>query len=131
MKKLILLLSLCLTFIVWADDRTATTVANEWLKIVDAGNYSESWQKSDSFFQSQLSEQKWSGALKSVRTPLGDVNSRTKVAAKEYTSLPGVPDGMYTVIQFETNFENKESATETLTLSKSSGAWLPVGYFIN
>jgi Protein of unknown function (DUF4019) len=51
---------------------------------------------------------------------LGKVNSRTELGAKEYKALPGVPDGEYLVIQFQTDFHNKKSATETLTLSKSS-----------
>nr|WP_254053192.1 DUF4019 domain-containing protein [Shewanella sp. WE21] len=33
-------------------------------------------------------------------------------------------------MQFQTEFEYKKLATETLTLSKTSGQWLPVGYFI-
>ena len=130
MKKLILILSLCLSSFVWADDSSGLTAAKEWLKIVDAGNYIESWQKSDSFFQSQLSQSKWDTALNSVRAPLGKINSREKLVAKEFATLPGVPEGEYLVIQFQTDFQNKKSATETLTLSKSSGQWLPVGYFI-
>jgi hypothetical protein len=130
MKKLILILSLCISSFVWAHESSGSIAAKEWLQIVDAGKYIESWQKSDSLFQSQLSQNKWDSALKGVRTPLGKVKSRSELGAKEYASLPGVPKGEYLVIQFQTEFQNKTSATETLTLSKSSGQWLPVGYFI-
>lgn len=92
--------------------------------------YGESWQKADSFFKSQLSKKQWNSALKGIRTPLGKVISRTELSAKEYSSLPGVPDGEYLVIQFQTDFQNKKASTEILTLSKSSGQWLTVGYFI-
>lgn len=131
MKKLILILSLCISCFVLANNPAGSSAAIEWLKIVDAGSYAESWQKSDSYFQSQLSQDTWESALKSVRSPLGKVNSRSELGAKEYTSLPGVPDGEYLILQFQTEFQNKKSAIETLTLSKSSGQWLPVGYFIN
>jgi hypothetical protein len=130
MKNLIFILSLCISSFVSANESSGSAAAKEWLKIVDAGNYTESWQKSDSFFQSQLSQSKWDTALKGVRTPLGKVNSRAELGVKEYAALPGVPEGEYLVIQFQTDFQNKKSATETLTLSKSSGQWLPVGYFI-
>jgi len=130
MKKLIFILSLCISSFVSANESAGSTAAKEWLKVVDAGNYTESWQKSDSFFQSQLSQNKWDTALEDVRTPLGKVNSRSELGTKEYSTLPGVPEGQYLVIQFQTDFQNKKSATETLTLSKSSGKWLPVGYFI-
>ena len=130
MGKLILILSLWGSSFVWANDSAGSIAAKEWLKIVDAGEYVESWQKSDAFFKSQLTQTEWSVALTGVRTPLGQVKSRSELGAKEYSSLSGVPDGEYLVIQFQTEFQNKTSATETLTLSKSSGDWLPVGYFI-
>jgi hypothetical protein len=130
MKKLIFILSMCISFFVYANETAGSAAAKEWLKVVDDGNYTESWQKSDSFFQSQLSQNKWDTALKGVRAPLGKVNSRSELGAKEYSTLPGVPDGEYLIIQFQTEFQNKKSATETLTLSKSSGKWLPIGYFI-
>ena len=130
MKKLILILSLCISSSIWANETSGSTVAKDWLKIIDAGNYTLSWQKSDSFFKSRLSQNKWDTALKGVRTPLGKVNSRSEISVNEYSKLPGVPEGEYLIIQFQTEFQNKKSATETLALSKSSGQWLPVGYFI-
>ena len=130
MIKLIFILSLCISSFVWANESAGSIAAKEWLNLVDAGKYTESWQKSDSFFQSQLSQKKWDKALNDVRAPLGKVNKRAELGAKEYSVLPGVPEGEYVVIQFKTDFQNKKSATETLTLSKSSGKWLPIGYFI-
>ncbi|MGB3565135.1 MAG: DUF4019 domain-containing protein, partial [Thermoanaerobaculia bacterium] len=63
--------------------------------------------------------------------PLGKVLSR-KVKSKQYaTSLPGAPDGEYVVIQFETSFENKTTAIETVTPMKDEdGKWRVSGYFI-
>jgi hypothetical protein len=130
MNKLILILTLCISSLVSANESSGSAAAKKWLKIVDAGNYKESWQKSDSFFKSQLSQNKWDTALKGIRSPLGEINSRAELEAKEYSTLPGVPEGEYLIIQFQTEFQNKKSATEILTLSRSSGEWLPVGYFI-
>jgi hypothetical protein len=130
MKNLILALSLIISSVVWASPSPGSSASKEWLNIIDAGEYGESWQKADSFFKSQLSQKKWDSALKEIRTPLGKVTSRTELSAKEYSSLPGVPDGEYLVVQFQTDFQNKKASTEILTLSKSSGQWLTVGYFI-
>ena len=130
MKKLILILSIYFSSFVWANESVGVTAAKEWLRIVDSGEYAESWEKSDSFFKSQLTQEKWAVALKEVRSPLGAVVSRIELGAKEYSTLPGAPDGQYLVIQFQTDFQNKKTSTETLTLSKSSGDWLPIGYFI-
>ncbi|WP_083330585.1 MULTISPECIES: DUF4019 domain-containing protein [Pseudoalteromonas] len=130
MKKLVLILSCFVSSLVWANDSAGLIAAKAWLKMIDAGQYGQSWQQSDSAFKSQLTENKWAQALQGVRAPLGQIKSRSKLSAQAYSSLPGVPDGEYLVIQFQTEFQNKASATETLTLSKGSGNWLPVGYFI-
>ncbi len=47
------------------------------------------------------------------------------------TSLPGAPDGQYVVIQYESSFEHKKSAIETVTPSQGAdGHWRVSGYFI-
>lgn len=108
----------------------AISHAKTWLQVIDAGNYSESWEKAAPFFQSQLSQANWDAALTKARSPLGAVVSRIKLSSKAYSSLPGVDDGEYLIIQFQTDFKNKKNVTETLTLSKTEDTWLPIGYFI-
>jgi hypothetical protein len=45
--------------------------------------------------------------------------------------LPGAPDGQYVVIQFETSFENKHNAVETVTpMLEPNGQWRVSGYYI-
>lgn len=131
MKKLLIILSLCVASFVWANDSSSIITAKNWLSIVDAGDYAKSWQQTDAIFQSQLTQEKWQGLISGIRTPLGSVVSRAELSVKAYNTLPGVPDGEYMVIQFQTEFQHKHSSIETLTLSKSSGQWLTVGYFIN
>jgi hypothetical protein len=55
-----------------------------------------------------------------------------KLKTKVYkTSLPGAPDGQYVVIQFETSFQNKKSAIETVTpMFEKDGRWKVSGYYI-
>jgi hypothetical protein len=46
-------------------------------------------------------------------------------------SLPGAPDGEYVVIQYDTGFEHKQSAVETVTpMLDKDGKWRVSGYFI-
>ncbi len=43
----------------------------------------------------------------------------------------GAPDGEYVVIQFETSFEHKRSAIETVTpMMDRDGKWRVSGYYI-
>jgi len=45
--------------------------------------------------------------------------------------VPGAPDGKYVIIQFETSFENKASAVETVTpMQDADGVWRVAGYFV-
>lgn len=69
--------------------------------------------------------------VKSVRDPLGKVLSRKFKSATYTKTLPGFPDGEYVVLQFETSFEHKASAIETLTpMLDKDGKWRVSGYYI-
>ena len=69
--------------------------------------------------------------LEGVRRPLGNVVSRQLRSRTYATELPGAPDGEYVVIQFNTTFENKQVAVETVTpMLEDDGSWLVAGYFI-
>jgi len=54
------------------------------------------------------------------------------VSSTTYTeSLPGVPDGKYVVIQYQTSFAKKKAAIETVTpVLDEDGRWRVSGYFI-
>jgi hypothetical protein len=45
--------------------------------------------------------------------------------------MPGAPDGDYVVMQFDTRFEHKQAAVETVTfLQEKQGGWKAAGYYI-
>jgi hypothetical protein len=112
-------------------EKAAVRAAESWLTVVDIGKYSESWQEAAEYFRNSVEQDKWKQMLQSVRTPLGNVISR-KLKTKTYkTALPGAPDGQYVVIQFETSFQNKKSAIETVTpMFDKDGRWRVSGYYI-
>ena len=67
-----------------------------------------------------------------IRQPLAGVVTRELKSETHVTELPGAPDGDYVVIQFNTTFENKRVAVETVTpMLEDDGNWLVAGYFIN
>ena len=119
-----------LSFASIAKTSPAVHSAMDWLHVVDAGEYDKSWQQTGQFFQKQVSSTAWQQALNQVRTPLGAVTSREVLSAKEYDSLPGVPEGNYLVITLNTDFTEKPASVETITLTKTGDNWQPIGYFI-
>jgi len=111
--------------------KDALTATENWLAIIDEGEYAESWKKAAEYFKTAVSQNQWVNALQAVRKPLGKLNCRTMKSETYKTSLPGAPDGEYMVIQFRTSFETKKSAIETVTPMKDKdGKWRVSGYFI-
>ena len=112
-------------------EKKAVESSNAWLKLIDNGQYSKSWETAAGLFKNAVTKEQWNQSLNAVRKPLGKV-IRRNVKSKQYmTSLPGAPDGEYVVIQYETSFENKKAAIETVTpMFDKDGKWRVSGYYI-
>ena len=118
----------------WATEKpeaAAQAAAESWLKRVDDGKYEESWDEAANLFKGAVTKEQWKLAVAGVRGPLGKLVSR-KLKSREYMEkVPGGPDGKYVVIQYDTVFEKKASAVETVTpMVDPDGAWRVSGYFI-
>ncbi len=112
-------------------ENAAVTAAEKWLALIDEGKYAESWKEAAEYFRNAVKEEQWEQSLQAVRKPLGKLVSRKVKSKTHETYLPGTPDGEYVVIQFETSFENKESAIETVTpMLEKDGNWRVSGYYI-
>ena len=114
-----------------AKEHAAIVAAEKWLALVDAANYAAGWQTAAEYFKGAVSQEQLQQSLQAVRTPLGKTISR-KLTTKTYkTALPGAPDGEYVVIQYQTAFQNKKSAIETVTpMLDKDGEWRVAGYYI-
>ncbi len=109
----------------------AQASAKAWLAMTDSGKYAESWNGASTLFKTAITKADWEKAVRAVRSPLGALKSRTLKSATFARTLPGAPDGEYVVIQFETAFENKASALETITpMLDKDGSWRVSGYYI-
>lgn len=114
-----------------AAEQAAAAAAEEWLHLVDEGQYAESWDGTAAFFRQAVTRAQWQSAAASVRTPLGTLVSRELKSCAYKTSLPGVPVGEYVVVQYAATFGNGKSATETVTPRlEEDGTWKVSGYFI-
>lgn len=114
-----------------ASQKAAEQAAQTWLALVDSGNYGESWSQASQLFKQQVTAAQWESAVKAARGPLGKLQSRQVKSAQYTRTLPGAPDGEYVVIQYGSAFENKKSATETVTPMKDKdGRWRVSGYYI-
>lgn len=108
-----------------------TAAANEWLALVDGGDYSKSWNEASAHFRGAVTEESWDASLTSGRQPLGKPVKRRIVKIETPSSLPNAPDGSYAVLVFDAAFEHKSTAMELVTLIlEKDGKWRVIGYVI-
>lgn len=140
MNKLIvpLILMICLWLVpdvaragVTPPEEAGMTAAKEWLAIVDAGKYPESWGTMAAGFKKEVSKRKWKNAITEIRQPLGKLVSRKFKSAEYSKELPGAPEGEYVIVQFDAAFEKKQAATEKVTLILGQDLfWRVSGYAV-
>jgi hypothetical protein len=108
----------------------AQAVAESWLKLTDAGDYAASWGAAAMIFKMSVRQTDWVQNLVRERAPLGKLVSR-RLRSREYTERPEAPDGAYVVIQFDTVFEKKEAAVETVVpMVDPDGRWRVSSYSV-
>jgi hypothetical protein len=137
MKRLMFCLLGCSFLALWmsacSQDKkiVAEGAARDWLKLVDSGNYAQSWDDTGNVLKATVARDQWQELLSRNRGPLGALISRKLTSAEYTTQLPGAPDGQYVVLQYESNFEHKSSTLETVTPAlDKDGKWRVCLYIV-
>src|SRR5208337_166692 len=129
-----LLIAMLLVSVAFGADtgqKDALAAAENWLTMIDHGEYAKSWQGAAAYFKTVITEGEWVQSMQTVRKPLGKLISRKVKSLTPKTSLPNTPEGNYVVIQFETSFEKGKSGLETVTPQlERDGKWRVAGYHI-
>ena len=108
------------------DDR-----AKQWVQLVDDKNYSDAYKQMAAAAQNKVAVNPWTQKVSTTREPLGAMATRNIKDVKLTKTLPGMRDGQYATVQFDTSFAHKASAVETVVLTSEKGGWSVIGYFIN
>ena len=112
-------------------EKAAKESAKAWLALIDAEKYDQSWQEAALYVRNLVPKDQWQRTLQAARKPLGKLVSRELKSTRYTTSTPGAPDGQYVIIQYNTTFEKKMSAVETVTpMLDRGGKWRVSGYYI-
>ena len=107
-------------------------VANDYVNMIDRGDYGQSWTKGDELFQHTISKEEWTKALNQNRKPLGVVNSRKLKDQRPAKDPRGLPQGAYMVVEYNTAFDKVRASNELLTLRRGTdGTWRVLTYQIN
>ena len=114
-----------------AAEESALKASQAWLDLVDSGKYDASWEEASLYFKNSIKKEEWISTIKGVREPFGKLVKRTFKSKQSVDSMPGAPDGDYVIIQYDSVFENKKSAVETIVpMLEKDGKWKISGYFI-
>lgn len=114
-----------------AAEEAALKASQAWLDLVDSGKYDASWEEASLYFKNSIKKEEWISTIKAVREPLGKLSKRTFKSKQAVDSMPGAPDGDYVIIQYDTSFENKKSAVETVVpMLEKDGKWKISGYYV-
>lgn len=109
----------------------AVTEAEEWLRLIDSGEYGESWTRAAPLFQAALTQAEWEGTAQGVIRQTGRSLSREIENVSHTTALPEAPPGEYVVVQYQSSFQNIASAAEVVALrQEGERGWLVAGYFV-
>lgn len=108
------------------DDR-----AKQWMTLIDDQNYADAYQQMGAAGRAKAAADPWTQKIRDARMPLGAVSSRMLKDVKMTKTLPGMRDGQYATVRYDSAFAHKAAGVETVTLVLENGAWSVVGYFIN
>ena len=108
----------------------ATAVALEFLQLIDAEKYAESWQMAAAMMKEKVPGQDWVEKLTKARDLSGALVAREKKSASFSPTAKDSPDGEYISLVFDSKYERAEGVSEYVTVMLEDGHWKVAGYFI-
>jgi hypothetical protein len=108
----------------------ATAVAMEFLQLIDAEKYAESWQMAADMMKEQVTEKDWVEKLTKARTLSGALVERVEESVNYSTSAKDSPEGEYIALTFASKYQKAVSVSEYVTVMVENGHWKVAGYFI-
>lgn len=99
----------------------------KWCRLIDYGNYLESWDRAAPELRKRVSKISWQEYLISYRQPFGDVISRKVVEAKHTTILKGIGEGAMITLKLRSEYANK-TLYEKVIMVLHNGQWQVAAY---
>lgn len=108
----------------------ARVAVDEWLSLIDAGGYAEAYDRAASLLREKVTRDEFVTAYQEARSLLGMPRSRVFRSATPAITLPGVPPGVYVVVEFDADYERKENALERVTVVDEAKVWRVAGHWV-
>lgn len=109
----------------------ATAAAMQFLTLVDADKFEQSWEDTADLLKKKISRKDWNENLAKARGALGPVIERAQEGIKYSSEAKDSPEGDYIVLIFESRFQAADDITETVTVMlEEDGVWRVAGYYV-
>jgi hypothetical protein len=110
-------------------ERAARTAAEEWLGLVDAGRFEESWEAAAPTLQEGVSREGWIDQGRRARRRLAPLRSRQFEAAQYRDSTAQIPGGQpVVVLQYAAEYDIGTTREAVITTKTDSAGWKVAGY---
>ena len=129
---LVLLIALAAKLVAQDTEDVARRAAEQWIVLVDDGQYDESWKEASKLFQDSVTAEDWNKKASAARTELGHRESRSLKDLKAMPRPKGLPPGQYFLVKYQSSFANKHATAEIVTtVLEGDGVWRVAAYTIN
>lgn len=109
----------------------AGAAAQAWLRLVDAGQYGQSWDSAAGMFRDAVTKSAWESAVREGRAPFEPFGQRQLLVGSFQTQLPNAPPGEYVVLQYRAKVAGGRTVVETVTpMKERDGRWRVSGYYV-
>ena len=108
------------------DKESAAKFVQQWLSLVDSGNYAQTWDDLSDILKTSFTKDEWINDLKSYHEALGKLIKRTRKYITE-SSEPSV--GNYLIFQYQSSYEKRKRVGEAVSVIKDKEKnWKVLGY---
>lgn len=110
---------------------TAAAAAGSFVTLLDAKVPGDAWQMFTPFAQISKPRDQWQELQQTLRTAYGPLEKRTLRGVTLQNRYTMLPDGRFAIVQFDTSFDKKQGAIETVVLARfEDGRWRVHDYVI-
>lgn len=108
----------------------SAVAAQEFLQMVDAGKYADSWQISDPYLKETVPLNDWKDKLNKIRETLGALEKRELDGVSFTAPAKEFPDSEVIMLEYVSQFKLKETKEVVTVVQGADNRWRVVGYFI-
>jgi uncharacterized protein DUF4019 len=101
------------------------------MSLLDDQNYADAYKQMGTTARGKIAAEAWTGTIRTMRMPLGAMSSRTLKDVKMTNTLPGMRDGQYAAVRYDSAFAHKAAGVESVSLVMENGAWSVISYRVD